>query len=439
MYQCIVAPLVGIRPLIMPDGKPADNIRLASAAGNQVVVGKDNTEGQLGIYFPTDGQLSEEFANANDLVERQDPVTGKRAGGFFGPSRKVRSQKFKGEKSDGFWCPLELLLNVPGIDKAEAAQYLVVGFSFDVFSGIRICNKYYTPATLKRMNAAQGKATNPERTNFFRKHIDTEQLFRMPRIPNGALVTITEKYHGTSGRLGRHKIVKDIERWKIGNTFVAWWNAGCRPQNRIPVTEEVWEVINGTRNTIVGPGHADVYRKTLVENIVLRKGETIYYEIVGFEHTGRPIMLPHQAKRTKDKAVLAKYGPDIIYSYGQQAPHCKIYVYRITMTNDDGVVTELPWSAVKCRSAELGLETVHEEITILWDESIHTKEYLEGLCETLGEGSSVLDTTHPREGVCIRVEYDQNVHIFKSKSFLFKVLEGLAKEDEDYVDAEEIS
>jgi hypothetical protein len=430
---------MGIRPLIMLDGKPADNICLASAAGNQVVVSKDNTEGQLGLYFPTDGQLSEEFATANGLVEHKDPVTGKRAGGFFGPSRKVRTQKFKGEKSDGFWCPLSLLLKVPGVDKVEAEQYLVDGFSFDVFSGIRICNKYYTPATLKRMNAALGKATNPERTNYFRKHCETEQLFRMQSIPNGALVTITEKYHGTSGRLGFHKIVKDILRGWPMRLMVNWFNAGCKPHNRIPVTEEVWEVINGTRNTIVGPGHANVYRKTIIKDIVLRKSETIYYEIVGFEDTGRPIMVLHQSKRTKDKEVLAKYGPDIVYSYGQRAPHCQIYVYRITMTNDDGVVTELPWSAVKSRSSELGLETVHEEITILWDNTVHTKEYLEDLCATLGEGGSFLDQTHPKEGVCIRVEYDQAVHIYKAKSFLFKVLEGLAKEDENYVDVEEIS
>jgi hypothetical protein len=431
----------------MPDGKPADNIQLGSVMGNQVVVGKTWKDGDLGLYFPTDGQLSEEFAQANDLVERKNLITGKREGGFFGPSRKVRTQKFKGEKSDGFFCETKLLFSLADEFKRTGATfdeingYLNEGFSFDTIGGVKICNKYYTPATLRRMNAALGKATNPERTNYFRKHIETEQLFRMPKIPSGALVTVTEKYHGTSGRLGRHKIVKDIERWKIGSTLVAWWNAVCGPKNRIPVTEESWEVMNGTRNTVVGPGHADIYRKTIVEDIVLRKGETIYYEIVGFEHTGKPIMIPHHASRTKDKEVKAKYGDQIVYSYGQQAPHCKMYVYRITMTNEDGVVTELPWSAVKDRSAELGLETVHEIASFVWDPGTeeHEEKNLLRWCESWAEGSSVLDQTHPKEGVCVRVEYDQNVHIYKAKSFLFKVLEGLAKEDEDYVDAEEIS
>ena len=37
----------------------ADRLQLGTCLGNQVVVGLDTKDGELGIYFSTDGQLSE--------------------------------------------------------------------------------------------------------------------------------------------------------------------------------------------------------------------------------------------------------------------------------------------------------------------------------------------------------------------------------------------
>ena len=39
----------------------ADRLQLADCFGNTVIVSLDYTEGQLGVYFPVDGQLSERF------------------------------------------------------------------------------------------------------------------------------------------------------------------------------------------------------------------------------------------------------------------------------------------------------------------------------------------------------------------------------------------
>jgi hypothetical protein len=54
-------------------------------------------------------------------------------------------------------------------------------------------------------------------------------------------------------------------------------------------------------------------------------------------------------------------------------------------------------------------------------------------------GGSVLDASHIREGVVLRVESVQGPNFIKSKSWEFKVLEGIIKDRTDYVDAEEIS
>jgi hypothetical protein len=36
----------------------ANLVQLATCDGNQVVIGLDHAEGELGVYFPTDGQIS---------------------------------------------------------------------------------------------------------------------------------------------------------------------------------------------------------------------------------------------------------------------------------------------------------------------------------------------------------------------------------------------
>jgi len=54
-------------------------------------------------------------------------------------------------------------------------------------------------------------------------------------------------------------------------------------------------------------------------------------------------------------------------------------------------------------------------------------------------GASTLDDTHIREGVVVRVEKaNGTIKAYKHKSNEFKILEGIMKTSDDYVDAEEI-
>jgi hypothetical protein len=54
----------------------------------------------------------------------------------------------------------------------------------------------------------------------------------------------------------------------------------------------------------------------------------------------------------------------------------------------------------------------------------------------MGSGASVLDQTHIKEGVCVRIEGGIVNKTFKFKSFEFKVFEGHIK-DAGIVDEEE--
>ena len=48
----------------------ADRLQIGECFGNAVIVSMEYEDNQLGIYFPSDGQLSVEFAEVNNLLYR---------------------------------------------------------------------------------------------------------------------------------------------------------------------------------------------------------------------------------------------------------------------------------------------------------------------------------------------------------------------------------
>jgi len=409
----------------------ADRIQLATVANNQVVVGLDAEIGQLGVFFPSDGQLSMEFATANDLIRRRDPETGVITGGFFEKNRRVRVQKFRGEKSEGFWCPIQYFIFTGDISA------LVKGYEFDTLNGIPICNKYLTQAT--RQMSGQRQLRHRSETTMFRMHVETEQ-FRMyaDQLPFGALVTITEKLHGTSERVGLVLDDMPVKFTGIKHTI-----------NRIlhfPLfltRQRAWRRLVGTRHVILEHHTGNTFyddenfRYQAIENILnLHKGEVIYCEIVGWTAPNTPIMAAQDTTKLKDKTLLRQYGPQMLYAYNCLPGTAKAYVYRIIMINEDGIAVELPWARVKTRCRELNIAYVPEL------KSSFVLVNREALCEIvdkLQDVPSILDSNHLREGVVVRVDHDGGTDFYKHKGFYFGVLEGYLKEDPNFVDAEEIA
>jgi hypothetical protein len=168
-YKAIVAQLTNLRKF-----EKADFLQVATVAGHQVVVGIDQKEGDLGVFFPTDGQLSHEMCVYNDLYTESAmndlaiPPERRAKPGFFDLKRRVRAQRFRGEKSDGYWTTLDSLAWT-GYD----VSLLKAGDVFTELNEKQICNKYFSPATIRAMKAGQQKAV-PDVT--FPKHVDTEQF-----------------------------------------------------------------------------------------------------------------------------------------------------------------------------------------------------------------------------------------------------------------------
>lgn len=414
----------------------ADRLLIGQCGAYQVIVGKDTQDGQLGLFLETDGRLSEDFAKSNDLIRRKDE-NGNPAGGMFEENRKVKSIKLRGARSDGFWCPLSHLDYLGG-DTSSLKE----GDQIDSFHGVVFCEKFVTKATQARQG--KNKSGTPRDNKMFAKHIDTGHFKREAHlIPEGSIIYITEKLHGTSFRLANVLDDTPIKRNPIGQLF-AWllnW----------PKTKKEWKILVGSRNVIIGDSHsgfhgAEEFRKQSVDGIVPRKGECIFGEIVGYSEAGAPIMATQPTAGLRDKAVLKQYGEQMEYSYGCLPGTCQTYVYRITQVNEDSFVTELPWPQVKKRCKELGLKHVPEVANgpyIHENNNQHSLDYLsktvQSWCErTNGDPlPSLLDARHIREGVVVRAESEHGTMWLKEKGFCFRLLEGICKESDDFVDTEE--
>lgn len=402
-----------VAPIVVAKHPNADRLQVGSVLGVQVIVGPETKSGDLGVLFQSGLQLSEQYAQANDLVRRKNE-DGSHAGGFFEENRRVRNQKFRGVKSEGYWAPLSSL------DFAIKKTTLKVGDRFDSIDGTPICNKYITAAT----RAARQKNLNARReTTMFRAHFDTDNIkFHWDRLQPGDKLSITLKMHGTSQRTGR--VLDDLPQ--------TWWQKLLRFKPK-----QEWTYLTGSRNVIIGRGtgvpyHSNEFRMQAANHFIgkLHRGETVYYEVVGYERPGVPIMQAH----SKNKEVAKQYPEQIVYHYGCPDGLFRVYVYRIVMTNIDGVSVDLTWEQVKARCLELGVEHVPEVMT----KTYMGKDDLLATLEPIIESPDMLGLTHPTEGVCIRCDNGSlKAKIYKHKSYTFGVLEGYIKDKDTYVDTEE--
>lgn len=449
-YKAIVVKLHNVR-----SHNNADKLQLATVCGNQVIVGLDSKEGDLGVYFDVDGQLTQEFLNPMNLYRKGEMNKDKKKTGMFDENGRVRAQAFRGEKSEGFWLPVQTIQK--GF-KYSSDTVFVEGHEFDSINGTPICNKYINPNTLKKQGTP--KSTKKIANQMFHEHFDTAQFGRNSfKIGLDDLIYVTEKTHGTSQRVSNCKI-KQKSKW-----YHRLFNV--EPKS-------VWKDMIGTRRVILDEAklkddsgwHSSEFRVAASSDFLgnLKKGETVYYEVVGYEPEGKAIMGSHSNEKMKGhldkdayKTFLATYGKDTVFSYGCSEKEHKVFVYRITLTNEEGYSIDLSWDAVKERCSELGVTPatdifVGTKQTMINNqanrEKMNSRKLIDSLNDEvkerlfvdyvkfLSEGKT--RTGHNlMEGVCLRVEKGLTPLVLKEKNFEFKCLEGIIKDNSDYVDAEE--
>ncbi|HCT53805.1 MAG TPA: hypothetical protein DF712_15245, partial [Balneola sp.] len=176
----------------------ADKLQLADVVGHQLICDSElYSNGDTVIFFPEGGQLTDAVCFHNNLY-REGKGTNKNPErfGYFDSSRRIRSIKLRGEISEGFMLKIENFeftgANLSGLRP---------GMQLDELGGVALCKKYETRAT--RQARAKAGGTAKKDINLFAKVGDTPKFrYLMNTIPEGAVLTISEKIHGTSGRTG---------------------------------------------------------------------------------------------------------------------------------------------------------------------------------------------------------------------------------------------
>ena len=457
----------------------ADRLLLADCFGNTVIVGLEYQEGQLGVYFPVDGQLSAEFCAANDLVRRKDE-NGNPCGGYLDPDkRNIKAMKLRGEKSDGLFLPLTALANFTTISDLKE------GDTITILNGVEICKKYI-PKIKNRGEWHGGSKGHKTKVNFaptFAQHVDTEQLaYHLNDFHAGDVVELTLKCHGTSARTGYLPLIRNKKR-------TLWQKIMRKPAH----TYTEYGYVTGTRRVVLDEKHDggfytdNQFRLEMAKKFEgkLHKGETVYYEIVGFVNANTPIMASCDNKKIKDKEFSKQYGDTTVFSYGcdpdgdweehnyddpdypeignamsteeakaygiVRAPKCEVYVYRMTMSNEEGDVVEMSPEQMRLRCDQMGVKyvPVFEKFMIpdmgvdvdndgtADAQIVSPGEYVLRKVEQYIEGPDPIGKTHIREGVVARIVNRPTISLYKHKGFQFKLLEGLIKDAADAPDMEE--
>ena len=479
-YTAFITRIKNLRP--HPN---ADRLQMGECFGNTVIVSLEYEDNQLGIYFPSDGQVSTEFAEANNLLRKKDE-NGNNIGGYMDPDkRNITAIKLRGEKSDGLFLPLTSLESFGDI------SVLHEGDRIDNFNGHEICCKY---VPFKRERTAAGGAGKRIKRRakrsiapLFYEHMDTEQLaYNLAAFKPGDEIEITLKMHGTSQRTAHTKVLKEycgpgiafdiIQRKGIFKLFKPTEKMVDWAENQLtPVYD--WGYISGTRRTVLEDFEGGYYGSNEFREAhskffegKLWKGEEIYYEVVGFTHTCAPIMASCDNKKLNDKEFVKQYGKTTTFSYGcnpdgvagfgiteRMVPQSDIYVYRMTMTNEDGDVVEYTPDFMRYRCEQMGVKTVPvmwngvipadlktEDIFVNdnnefedWVYASSAGEWIKNKAEQYYDGPDPVGKTHVREGVVVRILNRPKFCAYKHKNWSFKALEGIVKVEAEAPDMEE--
>ncbi len=389
-YCATVVAIKNIVPL-----ENCDNVVGTTIFGFQAIVQKDIQIGELGIVFPAETQLSDEYCYHNNLYRHGDKNHNESKKGYIEDNRRVRAVKFRGNRSDCLFMPLESLAYT-GVKVADLKE----GEEFDHLNGKEICRKYVIAVREPRTNK-QHKEKKFIRvdTKFMPEHFDTDNFFKYgPTLDPETFVTVTQKIHGTSIRIGNTIVKRRLNLVEKGLKLCG-----------VKIQETEFDYVYASRKVIKdinNPYHNHFYGvdiwteegKKLVG--LIPENYLVYAELVGWTCEGKEIQ--------KD------------YTYGIETGKAELYVYRVAFVNNQGIVQDLCWDHLKEFCKASGLKVVPE----LWSGKLKDFNVLEFLdkrfydagqkqCLWLGDNQNIVD-----EGVVIRVDR-RTPYTMKAKSPLF--------------------
>ena len=391
----------------------SDRLYLADCFNEGVIVGPDMYTGQLILYLPTDGEIERWFGNEFCLFRKNEDGTSQ--GGYIENNCHIRAIKLRGNQSSGVIIALDKVYEKFG------DQGWKDGDKVNTINDKEFCRKYIPKR--KTGSIGQGKTsykgrkaegiTYPE----FSMHTDTEQLaYNLDKFRPGDMLNMTLKMHGTSQR--------------SMNTYAELPNGFFRRLFHMKKRTKQAYVL-GTRRCVVtensqGYYGNDQFRMPHHEKIrpFVEENMEVFYEVVGYYGSGDAdtIMPIADNKKINDKDFVKKYGSSTIFSYGCEPGQSEMYIYRITSEN--GAKEWTPDEITEwCKKAGVKRVPIVEDFKFTTVEDLQNRinKYFEDLTDPIG-------LTHIKEGVVIRIVNRRTFTAFKSKTFEFKVISGIATE-----------
>jgi len=388
----------------------ADKLQITSIDFQNIVTGMDAKEGDLYCFFPLESQINIGFlaqtnsfrhTNLNEVQDDNKP-------GFFDDNGRVKAIKLRGEKSMGYIVPLSEVEKYTGVSLEE-----YVGETFDTISkkgkDILMVNKYQLPVKGVQ-GLKQGKKPVISRLidGQVHLHIDTENFRRNAhKIKPEDYIHVSYKIHGTSFWVANVLVKKRLNIFekvlkKIG----------------INIVDTEYDHVYGSRRVVKNESETKkklhFYEYDLWGDIkeeikeFIPKGYTFYGECVGHTKGGKYI----QQK----------------FDYGCSELEHKIVIYRITLTNKDGVVIDLSSREIAEICERTGLNYVHtfynglakDMYPKLDTEKDWTENFVKNLERDYNEKDCFMcENKVPEEGIVIRKESLFQFETYKLKSFNF--------------------
>lgn len=410
-----LAKIVQISRLVPIEG--ADRIQLAVVDFQEVVVSKDVEVGDVMVYFPIESAINSEFISSLNAFRDKDLNVDKDKTGFFDERGRVKAVKLmKGAvKSMGYLVPIESLEAFSGV----TGLVTHVGEEFDTIEGELILKKYRltrtAPSTTKDGKKPKGNRIIENQVHL---HVDSEHLGRnIHKIDPSDIISITKKLHGTSATYQHVQVKKELN-----------WYESFLQKIGVNVVDKEYDLIVTSRKVIKNKSfrkkssQKHFYGKDVwsymaeVYNLkeILPKGYSIYAEIVGY--------VPNTNSMIQGG-----------YDYGCEAGEAEMYVYRMTYTNTDGLVTELPMRFIREFCEKVGLKSVpilhmgRADACTIYNSEIEnwrekfvealTYQYLEQKCSM--SKNDVWD-----EGVVVKKDEMFRCNPLKLKSFNFLIGES---------------
>lgn len=424
-YLCKVVELKGLKK-----HSNADRLQTVDINFNTVITGLDAKDGDVYVYFPVEGKISKDFLSKTNSFREKTLNADPEQAGFFEENCRVKAMRLRGERSMGYIVPVETVWEWAGLSVVDGKSW--ANTEFDTINGKKLVEKYVVKKREPREK--QGKTPKVSRLidGQVHLHVDTEQLQRNAhKFNRNDFISITYKTHGTS--------------WWVSNVLVKRklsWLEKLGQKLGLNIQDKEYDLIYGSRKVVKNKSFDDPKQKDhfygydLWEDIKnhvgenLPKGYSLYGEMLGYDKNGGFIQKGYD------------YGckPDGD-GFNEHNPQAKLEVYRVTHTNEDGVVTELDYPQMVQFCDKLGLKTPYlyhwgtvEDWLVDYIEYFDVEDdrdvqelFVNKLKEVYNEKDCWMCVNKvPEEGVVVRKENFFECDSYKLKAFRF--LEWESKE-----------